>query len=88
MLIGFINKTESLFTYNEQTGQSWESFYDPFFQPLFTISEDNPILESICENDTFCLYDITATGNTEVGLLTLNISKEYDQLVQLSYPGT
>ena len=88
MNIGFNSKGESLFTYNQQIDQSWESFYDPYFLPLFTVIENNTLLESICENDTFCLYDMSVTGNTEIGLSTLNGSKQYDKIVQLSYPGT
>ena len=84
---GFISKSESLFTYNQQIDQSWETFYDPHFQPLFTINQDNELLQSVCENNTFCLYDISVTGNTEIGLSTLNGSKQYDKIVQLSYPG-
>ena len=84
--IGFISKSESLFTYNQQIDQSWETFYDPHFQPLFTINQNNEALQSVCENDTFCLYDISVTGNTEIGLSTLNSSKQYDKIVQLSYP--
>ena len=86
-IVGFINKSESLFTYNEQISQNWESFYDPSFEPLFAINEDSPLLQSICQNNTFCLYDIAATGNTEIGMSTLNSSKRYDELVQLTYPG-
>ena len=86
MNIGFSSISESLFTYNQQIDQSWESFYDPYFRPLFTINQNNELLE-ICENDTFCLYDISVTGNTEVGLSTLNGSKQYDKIVQISYPG-
>ena len=85
--IGFINKTESLFTYNQQIDQSWESFYDPYFRPLFTINQNNQFQRSICGNNTFCLYDISATGDTEIGLSTLNGSNLYDEIVQLSYPG-
>ena len=86
MNIGFISKSESLFTYNQQIDQSWETFYDPYFRPLFTIDVNDELLESICENDTFCLYDIIATGSTEIGLSTLNGSKEYEKSVQSSYP--
>ena len=82
--IGFVNKTESLFTYNQQIDQSWDTFYDPYFQPLFNVI---PSQNSICGNNTFCLYDIRATGNTDIGLSTLNSSNVYDKIVRLSYPG-
>ena len=85
--IGFITKSESLFTYNQQISQSWETFYDPYFEPIFTIIQNDELLESVCENDTFCLYDISVTGSTEIGLSTLNGSKQYDELVRISYPG-
>ena len=87
MIIGFISNNDSLFTYNEQIDQSWESFYDPYFRPVFTIAENNQFLESICGNNTFCLYDYTVTGSTEIALSTLNGSNLYDEIIQLSYPG-
>ena len=87
VLIGFSSKSESLFTYNQQIDQSWETFYDPSFVPIFTVIQNDELLQSVCENDTFCLYDISVTGNTEIGLSTLNGSKQYDKSVQISYPG-
>ena len=83
---GFVNENETLFTYNQQIDQSWASFYDPGFQPIFTVTV-NENLRSVCGNNTFCLYDIAATGSMEIGLSTLDGSNQYDEIVQLSYPG-
>ena len=85
-ITGFINSSESLFTYNQQIVQSWETFYDPYFRPLFTVTE-NQFLQSICGNNTFCYYDYSVTGNTDIALSTLNGSNLYDEIVELSYPG-
>ena len=86
-IIGFINSSESLFAYNQQIDQSWETFYDPYFQPLFTVIENNQFIQSICGNNTFCYYDYSVTGNSDIALSTLNGSNLYDEVVQLSYPG-
>ena len=86
-ITGFINSSESLFTYNQQIDQSWETFYDPYFQPILTVIENNDVLQSICGNNTFCYYDFTVTGNPGIALSTLNESNHYDEIVQLSYPG-
>ena len=39
-----------------------------------------------CNNDTFCLYDIATTGRMDIGLSTLDGSRGFDEIVQLSYP--
>ena len=50
----------------------------------------NPSLEAeaieACDNDTFCLYDIATTGRMDIGLSTLDGSRNFDEIVQLSYP--
>ena len=53
---------------------------------MFTVTVDEN-LRSVCGNNTFCLYDIAATGSMEIGLSTLDGSNQYDEIVQLSYPG-
>lgn len=86
-ILGFVSKNQSLFTYNQQTDQSWESFYDPLFQPLFVFNENDLFLSRKCGNNMFCMYDIAVTGNDKIGLSTLNGNNLYDEYVQLSYPG-
>ncbi len=83
------NATDSLFTYLGRT--SFADFYDPVFLPVFGTVFTNPTLEAqanmICGPDVFCLFDIAATGRTDVGLGTLNAGLEFDQIVQMSLPG-
>ena len=86
-IIGFINSNESLFTYNQQIDQSWETFYDLSFQPIFEVTQQSQFIQSICGNNTFCYYDYAVTGNTDIALSTLNGSNLYDEIVRLSYPG-
>ena len=80
---------ESLFTY--KPGESWATFYDPFFTPTYEPVFSDPVLETeantICGDDQFCLFDIAATGRIEVGLSTLEGSQNYEMIVNLSRPG-
>ena len=52
---------------------------------------DSPNLEDqaseLCGGDTFCLYDIAATGRVEIGLSTLQGSQEFESILELSIPG-
>ena len=86
MFLGFVNENETLFTYNQQIDQSWASFYDPNFRPIFsvTVNEDQ---KTFCRNDSFCLYDLAVTRNTDIATSTLESSSQYDEIVKLSYPG-
>jgi len=80
---------QSLFTYLH--GDSWRTYYDPNFTPLFNTVFSDPALEvaaiSACNGDTSCLYDIATTGRMDIGLSTLDGSIKYEQIVNLSYPG-
>ena len=40
-----------------------------------------------CGEDVFCLFDVAATGRMDIGLSTLNGSQNFEELVNLSYPG-
>lgn len=59
----------------------------PTFSPTFA----NPDLEAealdLCGEDSFCLFDVAATGSTEIGLTTLQGSIEFDMIVSISAPG-
>ena len=78
----------SLFSY--PSGESWATYYFPFFRPVFQPVFQDPDLEmqaeTLCRGDTFCLFDIAATGNTELGLSTLRTSQEIEELEKLSLP--
>jgi len=79
----------SLFTY--QPGESWAT-YDPYFVPTYqTLFNDLDLVaqaNELCSNDPFCLFNIAATGRDDIGLTTLQGSQEFQQLVEISLPGT
>ena len=81
---------ESLFTY--QDGQSWATYYSPSFIPVYDASFKDADLEAkareVCDNDTFCLFDIAATGKVELGMSTHQGSQEFERIVELSAPGS
>ena len=84
------NEDDSLFTY--KIGENWTTFYQPQYIPLYESVFPNPALEenakAVCNNNTFCLYDIAATGRAEIGMTTLRGSDGFDHIVELSAPGT
>ena len=89
-LAGIINnKEDSLFSY--RAGENWTTFYRPQYSPLygpvFATPELKAMAEQLCKNDTFCLYDIAATGRVELGMTTLRGSEDFEELVELSAPG-
>ena len=83
------NEDDSLFFYNDV--QNWFTFYRPHYTPLFGAVFTSPELEEkakkLCKNDSFCLYDIAATGRVELGMTTLRGSEDFEELVELSAPG-
>ena len=87
-LTGIVNENDSLFTYS--FGENWNTYYDRNFIPSYGPVFLNPSLETeaikACNNDTFCLYDIAVTGRMDIGLSTLDGSRSFDEMVQLSYP--
>jgi len=87
-ITGIVDESDSLFTYS--VGESRSTGHDPNFVPSFHPVFSNPSLESeaieTCGDDEFCLFDIAITGRMDIGLSTLNASRSFDQIVQLSYP--
>ena len=77
---------DSLFTY--AAGEDFTTFFDPTFNPEFQPTFSDPGLEAqasaICGADVFCLFDIAATGRTDIGLSTLVGSQTFDDIVALS----
>ena len=57
------------------------------FGPAFTSPELEEKAKKLCKNDSFCLYDIAATGRVELGMTTLRGSEDFEELVELSAPG-
>lgn len=89
--IGIVDSPiESLFTY--QPGESWATFYDPYFLPIYTPVFSSPALErqanAICGDDTQCLFDIAATGIVEIGQVAVETGREFEELLELQIPGT
>lgn len=80
---------DSLFTYSE--GTSFDTFYNPLFIPVFTTTFASPELaalaSSMCGGDPFCLFDVAATGSTEIGLSTLQGNIEFETIVNITLPG-
>ena len=90
MYAGIVDSARrSLFFY--QPGESWDIFYDPYFLPSYQPNFSNPELESqaeeICGEDTFCLFDIAATGNVDVGRATRESSMFIEEIYSFSIPG-
>ena len=74
IIIGIIDDPlKSLFSY--ENTNSFQSFYEPKFTPSFAATFTDPVLEqearTICKGDAMCLFDIAATGRTEIGKDTL-----------------
>ena len=78
-----------MFTYSEET--SFFTFFDPGFTPTFSPSFASPQLQAqavaMCAGDQFCLFDVAATGSTDIGLTTLQGNFEFETIVNISQPG-
>lgn len=89
-MLGIINNSaDSLFDYH-QPGESWSTYYDPDFTPLFGVEFSNKRIETeameLCQGDEFCLYDFATTGSMDIGLSTLNGSVSYEEMVETAKP--
>ena len=87
---GIINGSNgSLFTY--ANGDDFTTFFDPTFNPEFQPTFSDPGLEAqadaICGDDVFCLFDIAATGRTDIGVSTSVGSQTFDDIVALATAG-
>ena len=88
--VGIIDDpAESLFSYGP--GEGWATFYDPHFVPFYEpeFADANMQMQALeaCGGDSFCLFDIAATGRMEVGLSTLVASQELEEIIEVSRPG-
>ena len=70
-----------MFTY--RIGESYDSFRDPNFMPVFPDADSlfsDAILEeearNICGENRMCLFDIAVTGKTSIGEATLELVDE------------
>ena len=79
------NPTESLFTYGPNGG--WDTFYDPEYQPAFEVIFSDPNLQAqaqeVCGDDSFCLFDIAATGDVGVGATTRESTELQETITEL-----
>ena len=70
--------------------ESFEAFRDPTFTPAFEPEFDDPELEQraheVCGDDEFCLFDIAATRNEDIGMSTMMDVREFDVIVDLAEP--
>ena len=90
IVVGIINlSNNSLFTY--RGNDSWNEFYHPDFTPLFEAVFDDSLLENttyqIYKDDLFCIFNIAATLRTEIGMATLQGTKDLEMIVEMSKPG-
>ena len=80
---------KSLFVY--QPDKNWYTFYDPYFTPSYQPPFTSPDIETrareICGDDRFCLFDIAATGNIDVGVATLETTAIIEQIYTFLLPG-
>ncbi len=80
---------DSIFTYSN--GFSFSSFYLPNYTPAFSPNFSDRGLEAeaneVCMGDTFCLFDVAATGSVDIGLSTLVGGLEFENIANISLPG-
>ena len=79
------NSANSLFTYRAY--ENWAIFYNPNFTPIYEPARADPQLEALCEGDRFCLFDVAVTGRGDIGLSTLDSSRNVELIIQQSLPG-
>ncbi|KAM3932726.1 uncharacterized protein RB166_005749 [Leptodactylus fuscus] len=76
----------SIFLYNSTDGESWytynnNSFIPMFYDELISSSDPNIIKKAniTCNGDQNCLFDILSTGNFDVGSATMTTNKLYTE---------
>ena len=75
---------DSLFTY--RPGETWATFYDPNFTPIFRPVFSSSALEAqanaTCGNDIQCLFDVAATGRLEIGEVSMEFGVEIEESLE------
>ncbi len=56
------------------------------YEPVFTITPNTSLIQ-LCNNDSFCLYDVMVTGDNSFGLATLTTVIEASRVEALIQPG-
>lgn len=86
---GRINANESLFSYI--LGQSSTNFNDPNFTPIFDLTElpFNNVTGAteVCGDSLECLFDVGATGDIEIGQVSVQVQIMYNETIEISQPG-
>ena len=90
LILGIVDTpSDSLFTY--QPGDNWATFYDPFYEPSYQPAFATPELEAeandLCGDDVFCLFDVAASGDMDIGISTLKGGREIREIASLQIPG-
>ena len=79
---------DSLFTY--RPGESWVTFYDPYFVPIYTPVFTSAALQqqanALCGDDTECLFDVAATGRVDIGEAAVESALSFKSQVRSSEP--
>ncbi len=82
------NPRDSLFSYGR--GENHRTYYFSNFSPQFGASFKNATLElmarEICKGDSFCLFDIAATGRIEIGMATMQGVKMVNTIEEMTKP--
>ena len=77
---GEVNEDESLFTYPE--GLSADDFSHPDHIPDFldeVLANADPQTSELCKGNAECIFDVSQTGNEEVGMATLEFDSNTRQ---------
>ena len=79
---------DSLFTY--RPGESWVTYYNPFFVPVFQPVFTDPDLmqqaNTLCGDDLECLFDVAATDTLEIGRSTMDTGREIQEELEFQVP--
>lgn len=86
IIIGIVDSPlDSLFTY--RPGESWVTFYDPYFVPVYTPVFSSPELEqaanTVCGADSQCLFDVATTGRIDIGEVSAESGREFEEILEL-----
>ena len=80
--------SESLFTHDQS--DSFYTYYQPSYTPLFEVAFTNSTLETLaqneCQGNDLCLFDVAATGDIKIGVATLKEIDRVDSVIEISGP--
>ena len=79
-ILGEVNAEQSLFTYPE--GLSADNFSHPDHIPDFldeVLANSDPQTRELCKGNAECIFDVSQTGNEEIGMATLQFDNNTRQ---------